>query len=141
MLGELRNGLHNALGQATQDVSLVTDRGGRERHPEWYVQPLERLEGVRALLDLVGWAEIGPPAAVQVDLDAHRWALMSALEIALIVGGDDVEEAGKVDAQRAERGQAPKRDVTLVRVLALREFISTVEEQASALGAQGGAVL
>ena len=34
MLGELRCGLHNVLGQAAEDVSEVTVRQARERHPE-----------------------------------------------------------------------------------------------------------
>jgi hypothetical protein len=138
MLGELRCGLHNVLGQAAEDVSEVTVRQARERHPEWHDEPLQHLDRARALLDLIGWAESGPPAAVRVDLGKHRWALLGALEIALLAGSDEVQEAEKVDAERAQRGQAPKRDATLVRVLAVREFILTVEDQVRALGAQGG---
>jgi hypothetical protein len=31
MVGEARYGLHSVLGQAAQDISVITDRKGRER--------------------------------------------------------------------------------------------------------------
>jgi hypothetical protein len=60
MAGEARYGLHSVPGQAAQEVSVISDRKGREDHPEWYREPLVRFDRARMLLDLFGWAT--PPA-------------------------------------------------------------------------------
>jgi hypothetical protein len=53
---------------------------------------------------------------------------MEALDVVLLVA-DAVEEADAVDAERAKRDEAPKRKATTRRVLALREFASTIKDQ------------
>jgi len=138
MVRELRIGLHSVLGQAAQDVSIMTDRRGRERHPEWYRDPLGRFDRARALLDLTGWAESGPPEDVLVDLSIHCWALLQALDVALLVGYDEIMEARKTSGRKSKRKKAKptddsERERTVVRVLVLRRFILTVEQHARKL--------
>jgi hypothetical protein len=129
MVGHLRNGLHSSIGDAVQDIAHVVDMPDREQHPERYREPLEHFDQVRALLDLIGWGETDPPVEVSVDLHEHRRALTDALQIVLLVGNDNVGEAGTVDAGRARRGEPPKREATTRSVLALREFVAAVEAQ------------
>jgi hypothetical protein len=52
------------------------------------------------------------------------------VQVGLWQGDADLEEAETVDAERAKRGQPPKREATIRRVLALREFVAAVEAQA-----------
>ncbi|HEY4896051.1 MAG TPA: hypothetical protein VII01_08170 [Solirubrobacteraceae bacterium] len=135
MVGHLRDGLQAELGSAGADIEQVTAKAGRERRPESYREPLERLDGARALLDVIGWSATDPPVEVQVDLREHRRALTTAFEVALLVAAQDLEEADAVDAERAKRGEAPKRDATAVCALVLRQFVSAVEAQIGRLGA------
>jgi hypothetical protein len=127
MLGELRNGLHAVLGAAAVSIAQTTARRERERHPEWYAEHRAQLEGACALLDLIGWAEPRHSAAMPIDLRIHRRAVREALEVRLLVAADDLEEAATVDAERAERGEPPTREVTKKRVAALREFADAVK--------------
>lgn len=133
MVRYLRDGLHNEIDNAAQAISQVVVDAGREQHPEWYREPLEHFDRVRALLDLIGWDETDSSAEVRVDLREHRRAILDALRMEMIVGDADLEEATAVDVERARRGELPKREATTQRVLALREFVAAVEAQAHAL--------
>jgi hypothetical protein len=130
MLGELRNGLHTVLGNVAQEISQITDCKGRERHPRWYRVPREEYLRTCALLDLIGWGEPKRPAALHLDLRKYRQAVTEALEVRLRVASDDLKEARKVDTERAERGEPPKREQTTQRVRSLREFATAVNDLA-----------
>ncbi len=52
--------------------------------------------------------------------------LNEALDVMLAVGEDDLKEADAVDAERAKRGEPPKRETTTNRVLAVREFAASL---------------
>jgi hypothetical protein len=139
MVGHLRNGLHSVLGGGAQGISQLVDRPGREQHPEWYQEPREHFNRACALLDLIGWSDPAQPAAAQIDLREHRWALMAALDVVLLIADADMEEADAVDAERAKRGEQPKREATIKRVLATREFASAVKGLADTLETPEGA--
>jgi hypothetical protein len=128
MLREVRNGLHTVLGDAAQGISQITDTGGRERHPEWYAEHRERFERTWALLDLIGWSEPKHPSALRLDLRQHGQAMIEALDVRLLVAEDDLKEADAVDAERAQRGEPPKRQQTVERAEAVREFAAAVKD-------------
>jgi hypothetical protein len=130
MLRELRNGLHTVLGDAAQGISQITDAGGRESHPEWYAEHRERFERTWALLDLIGWSEPQHPSALRLDFRQHGQAMIEALDVRLLVAEDDVKEADTVDAERAKRGEPPKRQQTVKRAEAVREFATAVKDLA-----------
>jgi hypothetical protein len=130
MLRELRNGLHTVLGDAAQGISQITDVGGRESHPEWYAEHRERFERTWALLDLIGWSEPKHPSALRLDFRQHGQAMIEALDVRLLVAEDDVKEADTVDAERAKRGEPPKRQQTVKRAEAVREFAAAVKDLA-----------
>jgi hypothetical protein len=127
MLGELRFGLHRLLGQAVRDMAVIAERPDPELHEEWYRDPLRRFDRARALLDLIGWRGTGEPQAVDVDLRAHRWALLNALGSALILG---TEELYGADTNPAGSVPSPQCDNTLVRMVVLNDFLVGVEERA-----------
>jgi len=131
MVHYLRDGLHNGIGNAAQAISQVVVEAGHEQHPEWYREPLEHFDQIRALLDLIGWDATGPPAEVRVDMREHQQAILDALRVEMMVGDADLEEATAVDAERARRGEPPKREATTQRVLALNKFVASVEAQTS----------
>jgi hypothetical protein len=81
-----------------------------------------QLDKVFALLDVVGWCEADKPAEVRIDLCEHRWALLKAIEVMALVAADELDELGKVDAERARRGERPKREATLKRVSTVSDF-------------------
>jgi hypothetical protein len=130
LVGVLRSGLHSEIGNAAKAIAQVAGRAGREQHPESYRETLERLDRTRALLDLIGWSATGPAVAVRVELPAHRETMLDGLAVAMVIGDGDLEEAARVDAERAARGEAPIREATTQRVLALCEFRAAVEAYA-----------
>jgi hypothetical protein len=129
MAKEARYGLHSVLGQAAQDVSVLSDRKGREDRPERYREPLARFDRARALLDVLGWGAPARPTGVVLDVREHGWALLKGLEVALIVGDDDLVEAALVDEERAARGEPPGEGETVLRVFSVREFVAAVEKR------------
>lgn len=128
-ISDLRSGLHSALGAATEAIDSVVTMRGREQHPEWYHEPLEHLDRVRALLDRIGWSDTQPATDIQLDVRTHRWALERALENAMKASNDALREAALVDRERAQRGEAPKRATTIERAVALHAFASTLETE------------
>jgi hypothetical protein len=82
------------------------------------------------LLDLLGWGTPEEPAAAHIDLRNHREALIDALDRALTLADEDIEQIETVDAARAARHQPSTREATIKRVLELNEFASAVKEGA-----------
>jgi DNA-binding CsgD family transcriptional regulator len=128
LVGQLRSGLHNVLSVAASEVSGVADRANRERHPEWYDQPLDRFMRTCALLDAMGWGDSEQPVAVQINFDEHRLALIDALDVAHLLVDAELEEVEAVDAQRLARGEAPKRAATLKWFRRLHAFAAGVQQ-------------
>jgi hypothetical protein len=130
----LRIGLHGELGEAASEIDHLTHQRGREEHPEWYQGPLARLDGIRALLDLVGWGETQQPVGIEIDLAEHHMALFGAVHSQVLIHQDMVEEADLVDAERAEQGKRPKAQATIARAAALDRLLASAEAQAATLG-------
>jgi hypothetical protein len=73
IVGHIHNGLYtdlDAVGRAfiTMAATPVEERAGR-----WHGEPLTRLDRIAALLDVLGWAPAGSPAAATIDLSRHWW--------------------------------------------------------------------
>ena len=82
-------------------------------HPERYQDALRYMDALRALLEQIGWS--GPPSDPQVDLRAHGWALVEALQDQVNVHADLLRDI----AQDNERRSAIARDMTGLTSLAL----------------------
>ncbi len=131
LVGNLRAGLLDVLASAAEEiatVSIVIEGRGLLR------EALERLDAVRALLDVIGWTETDPPVEVRFDLREHWQATLDALENEISASRDRVREAAAVDAARAERGEPPKREETIQRARALRQFVATVRTRLDGIG-------
>jgi hypothetical protein len=127
VVGMLCDGLIGALGDGAETLSQEVAASARVRPAGWFRAPLARLNRVRALLDELGWGEDDPPVRVDVDLREHGAAIREALAVELPTIRADLMEADTVDADRTRRGLAPKREATIGRVRALREFATAVK--------------
>ena len=123
----VRIGLHTGLGDAAEGIEQVTIEPDREQYPEWYEEPLAKLDATRALLDVIGWGERADPIDVEIDLGRHESALRAALVAQVEVHEDMVEEAAVVDMSRVERGKAPKAQVTIARAGALDRLVARLD--------------
>jgi hypothetical protein len=134
LVGELRRGLHSALGAPAEGILDVIGRADRETQPA-YEPHLERL-AVCAVLDLIGWTMPARPLATTLDLTAHRDVVTAGLGFALLASADEVSEADAVDADRTAREEPPKARVTVKRAIALRDFAACVKRLATDLERQ-----
>jgi hypothetical protein len=130
----LRDGLHSEIGTAVEEISVVTWEADRAEHPEWYGEPIEHLDRVRRLLDLVGWSANSKPGEIQIDVREHSQLVLDALNTELSVVDEQLRESEQIDAGRAARGEPPQRETTAQRMIALREFVAAVEGRMDMFG-------
>jgi hypothetical protein len=102
----LRDGLYFDLhGQLDEAGSLIEPRN-RADISDGVADCLARAEGVRALLDVVGWIDpIEAPGAVEIDVRQHRDALLRAL-LTRITSEHSVEEDPEVSEEDRARAKA-----------------------------------
>jgi hypothetical protein len=98
----LRTGAYATLGLAADDVSACTSPASRELDPDVYATPLERLDGARSLLNVLGWRHADPERRVELELAVHRVALSEAAQIALDTS-EDAEPGSRPDAEHIAR--------------------------------------
>jgi hypothetical protein len=98
----LRSGAYASLGLAADDLSACTSPAGRELDPGTYVAPLERLDGARLLLNVLGWRHAEPERRFELDFAGHSVALVEAAKIALGTS-EDVEPASSPSPEHIER--------------------------------------
>ncbi|HEX4482396.1 MAG TPA: hypothetical protein VH081_01305 [Solirubrobacteraceae bacterium] len=84
----LRCGLHSDIGPVAFEIDEVSTRADRETRPGLYDESLGRLDVIRELLDMVGWTPAENPMPVEIDLDRHGPAIVSALNGLLTIARD-----------------------------------------------------
>jgi hypothetical protein len=95
------------IGQASMELE-------KEKHPELFEQPVEHLDAYRALLDVIAWGEPPQETEVEIDLDVHRWALVTALEARLEIERDYLRISPRI--KHAEMHQQAKRNIGEIEV-------------------------
>jgi hypothetical protein len=114
----LREALIDGIGDVPEDLTdLIIPLRDRVRRPDRFDGPFDRLERIRALLADLGWGDSKPSEAARIDLIEHGRALSDALDKALAVADDDLQEATTLIASgenAASRPCAPRRSVALV---------------------------
>jgi hypothetical protein len=129
----LREALIDGIGDVAEDLNdHIIPLRDRVRRPDRFDGPFDRLERIRTLLADLGWGDSDPADAVRIDLNEHGRALSDALDRALAVADDDLEEADDVDRERRERGEPPVRTQKERRARELRKLRSSVTRPASA---------
>jgi hypothetical protein len=76
----LRRTLLSELGDAGILIGQASFEYEKEKHPELFAEPVGHFDIYRALLDVIAWSEPSEEKDVEVDLDTHRWVLLTALE-------------------------------------------------------------
>jgi hypothetical protein len=127
LLDDVRDLLYAHLDRIGRELFYAGEGPISERDPAQYAGIFERLDKVRSLLDMTGWAGgLDAPTEVKVDLDEYGTVLEVAVERALRIDRDVFREIDRVDAERARRGEAPIREAVTARLNALQVFLATV---------------
>jgi len=127
LLDDVRDLLYAHLDAIGRELFYAGEGPIFERDPAQYAGIFERLDKVRSLLDMTGWAGgLDAPTEIQVDLDEYGTLLEAAVERRLRVDRDMLREIDRVDAERARRGEAPIREAVTARLDALQVFLATV---------------
>ncbi len=131
----LRDALHSVIKQVAERIASAADWSREEQCPVWYVEHLERVERIFALLEVLGWSDRDRSGAIRIDLNEHRWAFLKALEVLALDAQDDLDglDLG-IESPRAARlrkGHDPLR-----RAFELQAFGSEAIVQVALLDAQ-----
>ncbi len=135
IVGYLRDALHSVVKQVAERIVCAADWSREEQCSVWYVEHLERVERVFALLEVLGWSERDHSGAIRIDLNEHRWALLKALEILALDAQNDLDELDLgIESPRTARlskGRDPLR-----RAFELQAFGSEAVVQVALLDAE-----
>lgn len=102
----LRDSLYSQLSYVAQELGSAVRAHGRERHPEWFAEPVARFDRTRALLDEIGWREHDSEHDAEINLDQHRRVIVAALRDQLATEhylGSEPGNAAKTQRERARR--------------------------------------
>jgi hypothetical protein len=130
LIADVRRGLRGALGNAAAAIVEATELPAAEQDVELYTEHRAQLGGACVLLDVVGWADQREEVAAHVDLRAHRRAFGEALELALLVAEDELEEVGVLADREAQNGHGHRRASAIG---ALREYSRRIADLAARL--------
>jgi hypothetical protein len=123
----LRRGAFAAIGEAGEAINESAFARGRGEHPGWFHAPMNGLEEMCALLDVIGWTETVPPVSVQVFLWADGRALMKALRQALDFAEAVASEAVRAAAEPPGTAHSAEHRAAIERVEALRDLIAVAQ--------------
>ncbi|MGC2372386.1 MAG: hypothetical protein WA484_00785 [Solirubrobacteraceae bacterium] len=135
IIAYVRDALHSVIGQAAERIANVADWSREEQCPVWYVEHLERLERVFALLEVLGWSEADCSSAIRIDLCEHRWALLKALEVLALDAQDDLDELD-LGIKLSRTARLRRGGDALRRAFELRDFGSAAIVQVALLDAE-----
>ncbi len=131
LLDDVRDLLYAHLDRVGRELFYAGEGPILERDPAQYAGIFERLDKVRSLLDMTGWAAgLDAPTEIQVDLDEYGTVLEAAVERSLRVNRDVFREIDRVDAERARRAEPPIRDAVTARMNALHVFLAALRPAA-----------
>jgi hypothetical protein len=102
----LRCGLHSDIGPVAFEIEEASTRADRETRPGLYKESLSRFDAIRELLDLVGWTETSKPTSVEVHLDRHKSAVVSALNGLLTIARDQMDVDPTFTGAESQRTRA-----------------------------------
>jgi hypothetical protein len=102
----LRDALYGQLSYVAQELASAVRARGRERHPEWFAEPVARFDRTRTLLDEIGWRDRDSERDTEIDLDQHLQVIVAALRDQLATErhlGSEPGDAAKTQRERARR--------------------------------------
>jgi hypothetical protein len=130
VVGILRNALHTEIGQDASEIVRVSEDGHGDLHAEEYDKPLMDFDAHRALLDAIGWSKPDSDEAVQIDLEQHRWALLTTLARRLAVEHDLMQ------SDQHMPGAEQQRETAMRFARPLEGFLPTLRARVKQIGGQ-----
>lgn len=130
VVGILRNALHTEIGQDASEIVRVSEDGHGDLHAEEYDKPLLDFDAHRALLDVIGWSKPESDKAVQIDLDQHKWALLTTLTRRLAVEHDLMQ------SDQHMPGAEQQRQTAMDFARPLESFLPTLRARLKQSGGQ-----
>lgn len=130
VVGILRNALHTEIGQDASEIVLVSEDGHGDLHAEEYDKPLLDFDAHRALLDVIAWSKPDSDEAVQIDLDQHKWALLTTLTRRLAVEHDLMQ------SDQHMRGAEQQRQIAMDFARPLEAFLPALRARLKQIGGQ-----
>lgn len=109
ILRHLRCAVLSELGAVASLIGQASMELEKEKHPELFEEPVVHLDAYRALLDVIAWGEPSEEQVLEIDLDAHRWALVTALQARLEIERDYLQVSPR--AKRAEKHKQAERNI------------------------------
>lgn len=100
----VRSAVLTELGGAAADIEDASIGYEKEEHPERFQEPLERFDGLRALLNAIGWANVTVP----IDLEEYGERLAHVLKERLELDRDFLGDFGE---QETAKREAVERDI------------------------------
>jgi DNA-binding CsgD family transcriptional regulator len=81
IVSSLRNAAYHELARASQEIVVIAQTPGHLAHPEWYDYAFAHLDGTRALLNDLGWADTDEaPSEVRLNVAKHGASLLTVLD-------------------------------------------------------------
>ena len=130
VVGILRNALHTEIGQDASEIDRVSEDGHGDLHAEEYDKPLMDFDAHRALLDAIGWSKPDSDEAAQIDLDQHKWALLTTLVRRLAVEHDLMQ------SDQHASGAEHQRETAMRFARPLEAFLPTLRARVKQIGGQ-----
>ncbi len=97
---------------------------------EEYDKPLMDFDARRALLDVIGWSKPDSDEVVQIDLEQHKWALLTTLRRRLDVEHDLMQSDPHM------RGAEQQRQTAMDFARPLEGFLPTLRARVKQIGSQ-----
>lgn len=126
----LRNALHTEIGQDASEIVRVSEDGRGDSHAEEYDKPLMDFDAHRALLDVIGWSKPDSDEAVPIDLEQHKWALLTTLKRRLAVEHDLMQSDQRM------QGAEQQRQTAMEFARPLEGFLPTLRARVKQSGGQ-----
>ncbi len=130
VVGILRSALHTEIGQDASEIVRVSEDGHGDLHAGEYDKPLLDFDAHRALLDVIGWSKPDSDEAVQIDLDQHKWALLTTLASRLAVEHDLMQ------SDQHMRGAEQQRQIAMDFARPLESFLPILRAHLKQIGGQ-----
>lgn len=124
----LRNALHTEIGQDASEIVRVSEDGHGDLHAEEYDKPLLDFDAHRALLDVIGWNKSESDESVQIELDQHKWALLTTLTRRLAVEHDLMQ------SDQHMRGAEQQRQIAMDFARPLEAFLPILRARLKQIG-------
>ena len=131
LVDSVRDGLRSRLAIAAQHIVSADEQANAREHPERYRDALRYMDASRALLEEIGWS--APTRDPRVDLQAHGWALIEALEDQVDVHADMLRDIAEGDERRVAMARKMAALTSLALTVLLKVQAQILREGCSSM--------